>query len=181
MELWDSLKRSGYEIVCLLQIMWPSIEVVSNEKGRCMHCRHVVAQLGFWRPGRVITINLKLIFKRSTHISLFPSICLNNLKFVDRKKFFFLFKLLSLPQNLRSHHSTPTTLARSSDTSMCVIKYYLSGNIESGVGQQKCVCVCSLLKNKGPKVDYAERGFSMFTSFHVVSNSTQSLVCLRMF
>jgi len=29
-----------------------------------------------------------------------------------------------------------------------------------------------LLKNNGPKIDYAERSFSMFTSFHIVSIST---------
>jgi hypothetical protein len=47
---------------------------------------------------------------------------------------------------------------------------------DSGVEQLKCVCVCvfvsSLLKNNGPKIDYADRGFSMFTSFHAVSIST---------
>jgi len=51
MELWDSLKLSGYEIVCVLQIMWPPIELVSYEKGRYVHCRQVVAQLGFGALG----------------------------------------------------------------------------------------------------------------------------------
>jgi len=50
-----------------------------------------------------------------------------------------------------------------------------------------CVCVCacararSMLKNKGPKVDYAKRGFSIFNSFYVVPIQHTSLVCLRMF
>jgi len=34
------------------------------------------------------------------------------------------------------------------------------------------VCVCSLLKNNDPKIEYADRGFSMFTSFYIISIST---------
>jgi hypothetical protein len=33
--------------------------------------------------------------------------------------------------------------------------------------------VCSLFKNNGPKIDYAEQGVSMLKYFHTVSNSTQ--------
>jgi hypothetical protein len=44
-----------------------------------------------------------------------------------------------------------------------------------------CVIVCLLTKNKCPKIDCAERGFSIFSSFHVLSIQHTSLVCLRMF
>ena len=48
-----------------------------------------------------------------------------------------------------------------------------------------CVCVrsraCSLLKNKGSKVDYAKIGFSIFNSFHVDPIQHTYLVCLRVF
>ena len=51
-----------------------------------------------------------------------------------------------------------------------------------------CMCVrvrvpvyVHCLKNKGPKIGYPERGFSILTSFHVVPIQHTSLVCLRMF
>jgi hypothetical protein len=75
--------------VYVLQILWPKIELVSNDKDRCMLCRQDGAAR-IWRPGRIITIYLKLIFKRNKDFPAFQSICLNKLKFVDSKRSFFI-------------------------------------------------------------------------------------------